>query len=281
VVTQALAHLSEAATDLYPLPQLGFYVLVGFVYYRVLRSGAAAGAGSFLRFCFAREVWSSKSAKTDYLLVVLNQFIVLPLAALAVPILTMEGLTKTLETTGALPLPLGAAIDTAYALLILVVADFGFWLSHVCLHRIPFLWKFHRVHHSASALNIFTAHRVHPVEKILVSLFQAGAIAIFVLGVARTTGYVPTQATLLATPLIAMALWAQGVLRHSPLRIGYGPLSYLISSPAMHQAHHSSDPRHYNKNFTHFFPIWDLAIGAFYVPKPGEVFAYGLEREEA
>ncbi len=277
MVTQTLTHLSAAATDFYPLPQLVFYVLAGYIYYRLLRIRAA----SFVKFCFSKEAWASKSAKVDYLLVALNVLVVLPLAALALPMMTMEGLAKTLETTGRLSLPSDVAIDTSYALLLLVVADFGFWLSHISLHRIPFLWKFHRVHHSASALNIFTTNRVHPVEKILVSLFQAGAIAIFVLGVAKTTGYVPSRATLLATPLLAMVLWTQGVLRHSPLRICYGPLSYLISSPAMHQAHHSSDPTHYNKNFTHFFPIWDLAIGAFYIPKRGETFVYGLGREVA
>jgi sterol desaturase/sphingolipid hydroxylase (fatty acid hydroxylase superfamily) len=190
--------------------------------------------------------------------------------------MTTDKVISFLQGPGGVSFSSSLAVDAAFALALLVAADFGFWLSHLCLHRISFLWEFHRVHHSASALNLFTSLRLHPVEKIMVSLFQGGAIAAFIFLVSKIMGYVPTRATIHATPVVGLVLWAQGIFRHSPLRLGYGRFSYLVSSPVMHHAHHSVDRDLQDKNFGHFFSIWDLLWGSFYLPKRDETFVYGL-----
>src|SRR5690606_23613656 len=72
-------------------------------------------------------------------------------------------------------------------------------------------------------------------------------------------------------------------LRHSHIWLGFGPvLSRLFISPAMHQIHHSSAPRHFNRNYGSQFAVWDWVFGTLYIPAAEErgTFEFGLAKSD-
>lgn len=166
--------------------------------------------------------------------------------------------------------------------LVFLAVEFGYWLSHLLMHKIPTLWEFHKVHHSAEVLTPLTEWRQHPVElaifPALVSLaiwFVQGPI-IWYFG-ANSQIIDPVKAN-----LISMAFWFTILhLRHSELPFyATGILGKLIQAPAHHQVHHSTNPKHFDKNLGYCLSIWDWAFGTLYVPKKGEKFSYGLGHED-
>ncbi|RYE40116.1 MAG: sterol desaturase family protein, partial [Hyphomicrobiales bacterium] len=70
-------------------------------------------------------------------------------------------------------------------------------------------------------------------------------------------------------------------VRHTHLKISFGPLNNVVLCPHWHQAHHSVDPRHYDKNFGLLFSFWDRLFGTLYVPHRDEDFRFGLMDRDA
>jgi predicted lipoprotein len=146
------------------------------------------------------------------------------------------------------------------------------------MHRTPWLWEFHKVHHAAEVLTPFTLYRTHPVEAAL----HQSAVAL-TLGV--TTG---TFAALFGPELHAWhllgvdalgALWtlAGANLRHSHVWLSYGPrVERFVLSPAQHQVHHSVDARHRDRNFGTALALWDAWCGSLYVTAAREPLRFGL-----
>ena len=157
--------------------------------------------------------------------------------------------------------------------------ELAYWLSHYALHRIPALWEFHKVHHSAEAMTIFTELRQHPVEILLVvNLIGLSTGLVFGL-MAYAFGPGVRPFTLLnGNVLTMMFLLTWGHLRHSRMWIAFtGPAGRILHSPAHHQLHHSVDPAHLDKNFGFALSIWDWAFGTLVVPsKAREPIAIGV-----
>jgi sterol desaturase/sphingolipid hydroxylase (fatty acid hydroxylase superfamily) len=146
------------------------------------------------------------------------------------------------------------------------------------LHRLPVLWEFHRVHHSAKVLSPLTELRQHPVESIVV-----GATC------AASYGLTLTAARLVwGSDLHLLAFWQPGVilfllfatythLRHSHVRLGAPAwLSHLIQTPLQHQVHHSTDPRHFDRNLGFGLSLFDWMFGTLYIPGADEQLDFGL-----
>jgi sterol desaturase/sphingolipid hydroxylase (fatty acid hydroxylase superfamily) len=162
-----------------------------------------------------------------------------------------------LERLGARPehgLLSGLPFAAQFALY-LVASDFLQWCVHNLLHRVPFLWSFHKLHHSASALDWVVNFRFHWMELV----------------VYRSLLYVP----LLwlggdGQPLFAVAVFATawGHFNHSNLAFSIGPLAYLFNSPPMHLWHHdASDEGGPAKNFGIVLSLWDWLFGTAYWPR--------------
>ncbi|MBV8843435.1 MAG: sterol desaturase family protein [Bryobacterales bacterium] len=140
-----------------------------------------------------------------------------------------------------LPLPL-------YMLVTVLVATFlGYW-AHVGLHRIPLLWHIHKIHHSPRNLNCGSVYHKHFLELILHT--PAALIASLALG------------TDLVAPFGIIFILIDFV-GHSNVKLNFGKLSYVISTPQVHRIHHSREPRHYDRNFGNQFMIWDHVFGTF------------------
>jgi sterol desaturase/sphingolipid hydroxylase (fatty acid hydroxylase superfamily) len=160
---------------------------------------------------------------------------------------------------------------------VFIVSDFAFFVSHVLLHKVPLLWPFHEVHHSATVLVPFTVFRRHPVDVV----FDA-SIAGFLLGlVYGVAGYVGGQALQPATILGVNALLFVGLvagfnLQHSHVWLSFGPLDRWVISPATHQIHHSVAPEHTDRNFGNFLAIWDRLAGTLVRPERHGQVKFGL-----
>lgn len=138
--------------------------------------------------------------------------------------------------------------------------DFLEWLIHNLLHRVPWLWEFHKLHHSIQEMDWIGNMRFHWMEIVVYK--SLSYLPLVVLGV---NGNVILWIAIVSTLI--------GHLNHSNLNITWGPLRYLINSPRMHIWHHDIILRgEHGKNFGVVFSLWDWLFGTAYMPvEPGTV----------
>ncbi|MEK7285910.1 MAG: sterol desaturase family protein [Nitrospirota bacterium] len=158
-----------------------------------------------------------------------------------------------------------------HTILLVVCFDGIIYTLHRAYHRIPFLWRFHRVHHTERDLNVTSASRFHPGEILLSTLFRWG-IMIPLIG--------PTGAALLTFDLIYIFM---GQFQHSNLRLPPAVESVvrlLFITPDMHHAHHSEASDEMNTNFAVIFSFWDRSFGTYRVePREGMVIGLAAYRD--
>jgi sterol desaturase/sphingolipid hydroxylase (fatty acid hydroxylase superfamily) len=144
--------------------------------------------------------------------------------------------------------------------------EFGYWLDHYLSHRIPLLWDFHRVHHTAEVLSPLTNFRVHPIDSLVFGNILG--ICLGITGGVLSWLQLGSPFEIGGTNLILVVfLFVTVHLQHSHVWIATtGLLGRVILSPAHHQIHHSDNPRHFNKNFGSCLSIWDWVFGTLYVP---------------
>ena len=245
-------------------------------------------AGTSLRqFLFPRSVWLHRSAITDYVYVLLMT----PLWAALVAPWFLSSTQVGNETLAVLTEWFGAwerqatatlGVAVAYTIALLLADDFSRYWIHRALHRLPLLWEFHKVHHSAEVLTPFSLYRVHIVE----NLVGSGGYA---LSVGIVTGIFLYLFPDELSPLTVFGInvgrfvffLVGSNLRHSHIWLSFGPvLEHVFVSPAQHQIHHSSDPRHLDCNFGSEFALWDWMFGSLYVTKGRENLVFGLGEQE-
>ena len=144
-----------------------------------------------------------------------------------------------------------------------LIANAGGYIGHRLSHRVPFLWRFHSVHHSINEMDWLAAARVHPLDQIVTKALTIAPL--YVMGFSKATfgAYIG-----LAT--------VHAVFIHANVRIKFGPLRWLIGSPEFHHWHHSADAAAHNKNFAGELPLLDLLFGTFYLPKGRMPERYGV-----
>jgi sterol desaturase/sphingolipid hydroxylase (fatty acid hydroxylase superfamily) len=144
---------------------------------------------------------------------------------------------------------------------VVVLSDFLIYWGHRLQHRVGFLWRFHKVHHSAEHLDWLAAHREHPLDTIY------------------TIGLINLPAFILGFPLETLAgfiafrgIWA--IYIHSNVRLPIGPLRMLIGAPELHHWHHARDRD--AGNYANLSPLMDLLFGTYRCPDH-EPATFGLE----
>lgn len=136
----------------------------------------------------------------------------------------------------------------------LVARDFLEWCVHNLLHRVAWLWEFHKLHHSILELDWIGSMRFHWMEIIVYKTLTY--LPLVILGV---RGEAVLGVAVLATLI--------GHLNHANLNIGWGPLRYVLNSPRMHVWHHDLQFHHrYGQNFGVVFSLWDWLFGTAYLP---------------
>ena len=160
-----------------------------------------------------------------------------------------------------------------------LVFDFLRFFQHYLMHKIPFLWAFHQVHHSASYLTPITLYRMHPVENIVSAIRRLGGqTLVFGFFIFMFGSSVNAYDILGVNAISFVANLTLSNLRHSPLPISFGPLEWLFISPAQHQLHHSSTPKLTHSNLGVVLSVWDQVFNTFVLYK-GQKIKYGLKAQ--
>ncbi|MBH0197387.1 MAG: sterol desaturase family protein [Nitrospira sp.] len=261
------------------------YLIAWALLIRSKRKGDVPSGVSFLQFAFPREVWRHPSAVLDYKFVAFHRAMVVLIYAplmLGAVALFSKGVAQFVPSGLSADYLIGVPFGyISFTLILFLAIDFGVFLVHYLLHRIPLLWHFHKVHHSAEVLTPITEYRQHPIEYFLYSAAQVLA-AQLVTGVYVVLNHENAHLMTLFGINVFVILFNSCAyqLRHSHIWFSYGPiLDYFLISPAHHQIHHSIDPRHFNRNFGVTFAIWDALAGSLYVPQCREKLQFGLPDE--
>lgn len=157
----------------------------------------------------------------------------------------------------------------AQLLTMFVIADFIQWNVHRLLHRVPWLWEFHKVHHSVKEMG-FAAHlRFHWMETIVYKSAQYIPLAMIGFGLSDFF-------------LVHIFATAIGHFNHSNLKITYGPFQYLLNTPTMHIWHHAKQlpEGKYGVNYGLSLSIWDYIFGTAYLPHDGRDEPLGFKHDE-
>ena len=156
-------------------------------------------------------------------------------------------------------------------------AEFAYYIVHYTNHRLPFLWELHKVHHSADVLNPLTNTRAHSVDQaykfIVIGTVSAVPTGMFMF----YYGFgLPEIVALTAIANKMMSVFTLDTLRHSHVRVGFGPFDRVFVSPHLHHIHHSSAERHIDKNFGLNLSVFDWVFGTLYRPSKGEIPDIGM-----
>lgn len=151
-------------------------------------------------------------------------------------------------------------------LVLFVVRDFVQWNTHRLLHRVPWLWEFHKVHHSVRQMG-FAAHlRYHWMETVVYRSLEY--IPLAMIGFSITDFFIVHIFTL-----------AVGHFNHSNWRLELGPLKYVFNNPQMHIWHHVKhlpEGRRYGINYGLTLSLWDYLFGTACIPEDGRDIELGF-----
>ncbi|HMG27319.1 MAG TPA: sterol desaturase family protein [Acidimicrobiia bacterium] len=229
----------------------------------VVRGGAVVGiAALFLLFVPLEKLFALRPQRvfrrglaTDLThLLVNNVFstalgIVLIVAAL-IPVFWI----RNMDIVGYLPT--AAAIPLAAALVVV-----GNYWGHRLTHTVPFLWRFHAVHHSIELMDWVAAGRLHPLDQAFTQAFTVMPLVILGYGGGTFAG-VAVFVTLLA------------IFQHANVRLRFPGLRWVINTPEWHHWHHAIDPEARDKNFG--LPVVDRIFGTAYMPKDRRPSGFGI-----
>lgn len=193
-----------------------------------------------------------------------------PSALLGFPAAALARIIHALEPQAMLSfaadLPMWARLVGA-----MVVGEVGYYWGHRWMHEIPFLWRFHAIHHSAEEMDWLVSSRAHPLDIVFTRL--CGFVPMYALGFAQ-----PLAGHVLDPPAVLfLALGAAwGYFIHANVKWRFGWLSFLITTPAFHHWHHTRRD-HINKNYATMLPFVDLLFGSWYLPSRQSPAEYGID----
>jgi sterol desaturase/sphingolipid hydroxylase (fatty acid hydroxylase superfamily) len=145
----------------------------------------------------------------------------------------------------------------------MVVTDFCQYWFHRAFHRVPFLWGFHAVHHSAKAMDWLAGARMHLVEVVLLR----GVTSLPLL----TLGFSPSVMQAYVT-----LVYVYSGLVHANMRGDFDRLGHWLVTPRFHHWHHGIEAEAIDVNFAIHFPLWDKLFGTFHMPEGRWPSGYGV-----
>jgi len=147
-----------------------------------------------------------------------------------------------------------------------LIRDFLQWNIHRLLHRVPWLWEFHKVHHSVEEMG-FAAHlRFHWMENVVYKTLEYIPLAMIGFGISDFF-------------VVHLFTLAVGHFNHSNITVPLGPLKYVLNNPQMHIWHHAMewpDDKPYGINFGLSLSVWDYLFGTAEIPHNGRDIKLGF-----
>jgi len=145
-------------------------------------------------------------------------------------------------------------------ILAILGGDFLIYWGHRAQHNIGFLWRFHRVHHTAEHVDYLAAYREHPLDNIYTRALETLPAVLLGLDLNLIAGFVMFR-----------GLWALFI--HSNVTIRVGWLEVLLGAPHLHHWHHELEKRGL-VNYANLSPLMDVFFGTYYNP-PERPRSYG------
>ena len=224
----------------------------------VVRLGVFAGLLIFLMV--AESLWPRKNRvvprrsrwRTNIIITIIDAIalrLLIPLAAVGVAASAAAGGWGLFNV---IDLPSWAALIGS-----LILLDMSIYWQHVATHRIPLLWRLHKVHHVDRDVDVTTAVRFHPIEICFSMLYKM--VVVLLLG-----------APVVAVILFEVILNGCALFNHSNIRLPHvidRVLRPFIVTPDMHRVHHSTHPQETNSNYGFSLSLWDRIFGT-YIAQP-------------
>ena len=157
-------------------------------------------------------------------------------------------------------------------LLAVLILDFAIWLQHLLTHKIPILWRLHRVHHADRDMDVTTAIRFHPVEIVLSMALKIGLV--YLIG--------PAAWAVVAFEVI---LNGTALFNHANLNIPApvdAILRRILVTPDMHRVHHSVRREEHDSNYGFSLSLWDRIFRTYRAQPQGghDAMTVGLEWQD-
>lgn len=181
----------------------------------------------------------------------------------------INSLTLRVLSIGLPLLAVGAAVDASNAgyglfnllewsflleaILCIFIMDFAIWAQHVFTHKIPFLWRMHRVHHADVEMDVTTAIRFHPAEIAFSMILKIGIV--YLIG--------PSVLTVI---LFEIMLSGMALFNHANIKISTvfdSVLRKILVTPDMHRIHHSRNRLEHDSNYGFSLSVWDRIFGTY------------------
>lgn len=191
---------------------------------------------------------------TNLLFVVINIAVLRLLGPITAVVVADNALQNNWGLLALSPVPLPLVVEIALGVVLL---DFAIYWQHVASHKIPMLWRFHKVHHVDRDIDVTTGIRFHPIEALLSMLYKC--LMILLLG--------PVT---IAVVIFEVLLNASAMFNHANVKLPLfvdRVLRCVMVTPDMHRVHHSDIQRETDSNYGFFLSIWDRLF-ASYIPQP-------------
>lgn len=148
-------------------------------------------------------------------------------------------------------------------IILIVVGDLYYYSAHRLFHSVPFLWKFHSIHHSIRDMDWIAAHRTHPIDT---AITNSGSFIIAILFNFSAASVI----------IFSFQFSLHSLLKHSNVQLGWGPLRWLYLTPTFHHWHHANVKEAYDKNFSGQMPLWDVLFNTAIMKTEGPE-KYGVD----
>lgn len=191
---------------------------------------------------------------TNLSLVVINSVVLRLVAPVLAVGVASWALTNNIGLLNWLRLPVVAEFLVAFLLL-----DMLIYFQHIIFHKLPVLWRFHKVHHADRDIDVTTGVRFHPIEIIISMLYKLACVALI-------------GPSVVLVIVFEIALNASAMFNHSNLSLTKpldGLLRALIVTPDFHRVHHSVVRAETDSNYGFFLSVWDRLFGT-YIDQPQE-----------
>jgi sterol desaturase/sphingolipid hydroxylase (fatty acid hydroxylase superfamily) len=207
---------------------------------------------------------------TNWSIVIIDT-ITVRLMAVAMPLLAV-GAAIDAQTQGWGVFNAVGWIGWVEVVLAILILDLVIWCQHLITHKVPILWRLHRVHHADRDMDVTTAIRFHPIEIALSLVLKIGVV--YLLGPAAV-----------AVILFEVILNGMAMFNHANLRLPPAldrVLRTVVVTPDMHRAHHSVIRTEHDSNYGFNLSIWDRMFGTYTAePKGGhEGMTVGLQWQD-
>jgi sterol desaturase/sphingolipid hydroxylase (fatty acid hydroxylase superfamily) len=238
-----------------------------------LRRGLRVRGRALARVLFPKGYLFSPSSRADFGLFLFNLFpagILIGWAILSAGAVSRPAAELLARAFGPQPLfaPPHWAARALATLALFLAYELAYWLDHWLSHRVPLLWAFHKVHHTAEALTPLTVYRVHPVDSLVFVNITAVVTGLASAALGQLIGPAASLSAGGTNLILAAFFVLTANLQHSHAWISFpGALGRVVMSPAHHQIHHSENPAHFNRNFGSCLCLWDWAFGTLHAPQ--------------